>query len=52
MATFPYNFYLNLLIADNFDIINYEYSLDFIKNIDIKKKYKIINIIKYYFVKL
>ena len=39
MATFPYNFYLNLLIADNFDIINYEYSLDFIKNIDIKKKY-------------
>ena len=26
-----YNFYLNLLIKDNPEIVNYEYSLDFIK---------------------
>ena len=42
-----YNFYLNLLIMENPEIINYEYSLDFIKIINnerkiISQKYKLI----------
>ena len=42
-----YNFYLNLLIKENPDIVNYTYSFDFIKtiNLELKKtpqKYKLI----------
>ena len=33
-----YNFYLNLLIKENPEIINYTYSLDFIKTINIERK--------------
>ena len=33
-----YNFYLNLLIMENLEIVNYEYSLDFIKIINIERK--------------
>ena len=36
--TLHYNFYLNLLIKENPEIINYEYSLDFIKTINIERK--------------
>ena len=36
--TLYYNFYLNLLIMENLEIVNYEYSLDFIKIINIERK--------------
>jgi len=46
-----YNFYLNLLIKENPEIINYTYSLDFIKTINIEhkktfQKYKLIMLSK------
>ena len=36
--TLYYNFYLNLLIMENLEIVNYEYSLDFIKILNIERK--------------
>ena len=36
--TLHYHFYLNLLIMENLEIVNYEYSLDFIKIINIERK--------------
>ena len=36
--TLYYNFYLNLLIKENPEIINYDYSLNFIKKINIERK--------------
>jgi len=46
-----YNFYLNLLIMENPEIVNYTYSLDFIKLINIERKktsqkYKLIMLCK------
>ena len=46
-----YNFYLNLLIKENPDIVNYTYSLDYIKTINIEhkktfQKYKLIMLSK------